>query len=90
VPVPGPPLTLAEAPTEVEAVLVEAESADDAVTTLPTAVPTGAVKKRPRVRSDAQSRYVQRLLSNRPGLRTAFILSEILAPPVSLRDNHPS
>ena len=76
---------------EVEAVLVDAELAADAVTTLPTTFrKTEAVKKRPQARGDAQGRQVQRLLSNRPGLRTAFILSEILAPPVSLRDNHPS
>lgn len=34
-----------------------------------------------------ENRHTRRLLRSRTGLRTAFILSEILAPPVALRDN---
>jgi hypothetical protein len=43
---------------------------------------------RPR-REGVELRRLQRLLRSQPGLRAGIVLSEILAPPVALRENHP-
>jgi hypothetical protein len=76
---------------EVEPELLQAEAepaeAAAALTTIGTEPLAGAARRRPGVRRGR--RRVQRLVSSKSGLRTGFILSEILAPPVALRDNHP-
>jgi len=66
--------------------VIQAELVEDQVEISPTAEEAVVVPEKAR---PAALTGVERAISNRSGLRTAFILSEILAPPVALRDNHP-
>ncbi len=93
---PGPPMrppiarpSLRETPIEVEPVLAEVEAApaELAAPAARSGQELGAAK-RPAIRPGVQVKRVRRLLRSKPGLRTAFVLSEILAPPVGLRHNH--
>ena len=65
--------------------VVEEAPAAGQLTTLPsdTLAPVKPARKRPT----AEAEQVGRLLRDTSGLRSAFILSEILAPPVALREN---
>lgn len=47
-------------------------------------------RRRLSPRRSADLRALRRVLQTERGLRRAVILSEILAPPVALRENHPS
>jgi hypothetical protein len=47
-----------------------------------------AAAKRVAKLANIEVAHARRLLRDKPGLRSAFILSEILAPPVGVRDNH--
>ena len=84
---PGTHPSLITEPDALTAEAVEGESRAEELVTLPSdlGAPRGPVKRVPR--GPGQSERVRRLLGDRSGLRTAFILSEILAPPVGLREN---
>ena len=74
-----------EQPDVLTAEVVEEAPAAGQLTTLPsdTLAPVKPARKRPT----AEAEQVGRLLRDTSGLRSAFILSEILAPPVALREN---
>jgi hypothetical protein len=73
---------------EPEPIVVEAKPAERAAP--PT---TGREVRKPketrRRRSPVRDPRVRQMLADRSGLQAAFILSEILAPPAALRENHP-
>lgn len=93
---PGPPMrppvvrpSVRETPVEVEPVVAEVEAMpSELAVPAARAVEEVGAARRPGIRPGLQVERVQRLLRSKRGLRTAFVLSEILAPPVGLRHNH--
>ncbi|MBW7904293.1 MAG: hypothetical protein LC135_12840 [Phycisphaerae bacterium] len=51
----------------------------------PAAAPVPALERR---RTSESGKRARALLRSKPDLRAAFVLSEVLAPPVALRENH--
>jgi len=74
-------------PDTLTAEAVEREPRAEELVTLPSdrGAPSVVAERVPH--GPDQAERVRRLLGDRSGLRTAFILSEILAPPVGLREN---
>jgi hypothetical protein len=79
--------TLGE-PELLTAEVVAEAPAGERMTTLPSDMLSPAVTAKPPTRHPGtEAARVRRLLQSRAGLRVGFILHEILAPPVGLRDN---
>lgn len=86
---PGLIIDVSGEPEPVIAEVLEEAAAPDEKADAGAPMPARAVrlKEAARVRPSAEAEQVRRLLRDTSGLRSAFILSEILAPPVALREN---
>jgi hypothetical protein len=86
---PGAPcMTIAEAPEEIEAELITAEDGAEETVMALAHIGRRGRPMGPRPCS-VETRHLRGLLHSTSGLRAAFVLSEILAPPVALRENPP-